>query len=197
MTDLYRAYTEMVQRLAKPGQEIVNTLSPQDAHLLHMAVGISGEAAELLTAVLNSDRENVIEELGDLRFYGSGLTAMLPLHMHAPLVVEELPQLAALEGVDPQVLAAISLVIHAGEVLDLVKRAAVYRKVYDLDNLAYHMSGIGQAIRDLSVIFEIGSHEPYVHNMNKLEMGERARYADGTYSDAAAQARADKQGDAA
>lgn len=197
MTDLYRAYTEMVQRLAKPGQEIANTLSAQDAHLLHMAIGLSGEAAELLTAVLNSDRENVIEELGDLRFYGTGLRVMLPLLMHAPLAVEELPQLAALEGVDQQVLAAISLVIHAGEVLDLVKNAAVYRKVYDLDKLAYHMNGIGQAILDISVIFEIGSHEPYMHNMDKLETGERARYAAGTYSDAAAQARADKQGGAA
>lgn len=44
-------YREMVLVLAKPGADIVATLTSEDAHLLHMAVGISGEAGELLDAV--------------------------------------------------------------------------------------------------------------------------------------------------
>lgn len=71
---------QLVQALAKPGADIVATLTPESAHLLHMAVGVSGEAGELLDAVKKAaiyvkpiDRENVIEELGDLEFYMEGL----------------------------------------------------------------------------------------------------------------------------
>ena len=73
-------HSELVKNLAKPGESIVNTLSAESAHLLHMAVGVSGEAGELLDAIKKAaiyckelDRENVIEELGDLEFYMEGL----------------------------------------------------------------------------------------------------------------------------
>ena len=73
-------HPELVAALAKPGADIVATLTPEDAHALHMAVGISGEAGELLDAIKKAaiyrkpiDRENVVEELGDLEFYMEGL----------------------------------------------------------------------------------------------------------------------------
>jgi NTP pyrophosphatase (non-canonical NTP hydrolase) len=73
-------YARMVAGLAKPGAEIVATLTAEDAHQLHMAVGIAGEAGELLDAVKKAaiyrkpiDRANVVEELGDLEFYMEGL----------------------------------------------------------------------------------------------------------------------------
>jgi len=73
-------YSEMVAALAKPGAVIASTLTSENAHLLHMAVGVAGEAGELLDAIkrpaiyLKSiDRANVIEELGDLEFYMEGL----------------------------------------------------------------------------------------------------------------------------
>ena len=66
--------------LAKKGEVIANELTAEDAHLLHMVVGVSGEAGELLDAVKKAviyrkplDLENVIEELGDLEFYMEGL----------------------------------------------------------------------------------------------------------------------------
>lgn len=71
-----------VAALAKPAEHIIDTLrdEPERAHLLHMAVGVSGEAGELLDAVKKAaiygkpiDRDNVIEELGDLEFYMEGL----------------------------------------------------------------------------------------------------------------------------
>lgn len=50
--------------------------TPSQCELLHAAIGIAGEAGELLDAVRKHvfdgqplDRENVIEELGDLCFY--------------------------------------------------------------------------------------------------------------------------------
>lgn len=77
-------FKDMVQALAKDGTEILSSLTPDRCHELHMAVGISGEAGELLDAIKKAviyckplDRENVIEELGDLEFYMEGLRSSL------------------------------------------------------------------------------------------------------------------------
>ena len=71
-------YNEFVAALIKPGKDII--ITPESANLLHMAVGISGEAGELLDAIKKHvvynkplDLENAIEELGDLEFYMEGL----------------------------------------------------------------------------------------------------------------------------
>lgn len=55
-------------------------LSALKMHMLHMAIGIAGEAAELLEAICDHslrgerlDDGNVVEELGDLEFYMEGL----------------------------------------------------------------------------------------------------------------------------
>ena len=74
------SYPEMVQDLCKPGSAIVSSLMPDQAHVFHMAVGVAGESGELLDAIKKHtiynktlDRENVVEELGDLEFYMEGL----------------------------------------------------------------------------------------------------------------------------
>lgn len=75
-------HQDLVQAIVKPGEAIIESLSPEKAHLLHMAIGIAGEAGELLDAVKKHviynkplDRENAIEELGDLEFYMEGFRA--------------------------------------------------------------------------------------------------------------------------
>lgn len=77
-------YADMVAALVKPGEAIIEQLTPSKANALHMAVGASGEAGELLDAIKRFviynkplDRENVVEELGDLEFYIEGLRAEL------------------------------------------------------------------------------------------------------------------------
>lgn len=74
------SFEEMVRQLVKPGLQIACEMSDHNAHLIHMVLGISGESGELLDAVKKSviynkplDRENVIEELGDIEFYLEGL----------------------------------------------------------------------------------------------------------------------------
>lgn len=73
-------HSKMVRALAKPGEDIIASITPNLMHNLHMAVGVSGEAGELLDAVKKAaiyckpiDRANVIEELGDIEFYLEGL----------------------------------------------------------------------------------------------------------------------------
>lgn len=85
MTDTIE-HSDMVRQLAKNGGDILSGLNPLNCHILHMAVGISGEAGELLDAVKKSaiygqslDLDNVIEELGDIEFYLEGLRQVLVL----------------------------------------------------------------------------------------------------------------------
>ena len=73
----YRAF---VRALCKAGSIIAEELTPDDAHRLHMAVGASGEAGELLDAIKKAciyrkplDIANVREECGDILFYVTGL----------------------------------------------------------------------------------------------------------------------------
>jgi NTP pyrophosphatase (non-canonical NTP hydrolase) len=80
MVVLMETYSDMVGRLKKDGAEILATLTAEQADAIHMVLGISGEAGELVDAVKKwaiyrkeLDYANVIEELGDLMFYMEGL----------------------------------------------------------------------------------------------------------------------------
>jgi NTP pyrophosphatase (non-canonical NTP hydrolase) len=73
-------HADMVKALAKSGEVIAAEIDGEDAHLIHMVIGISGEAGELLDAIKKKaiyrkplDMENVLEELGDLEFYMEGI----------------------------------------------------------------------------------------------------------------------------
>jgi NTP pyrophosphatase (non-canonical NTP hydrolase) len=75
-----KTHQKLVAALAKSGDIISEEMTGNDAHILHMAVGICGEAGELIDAIKKKviyrkqlDRGNVIEELGDLEFYMEGL----------------------------------------------------------------------------------------------------------------------------
>lgn len=74
------SHPSMVTALAKDGQEILQTLTPLDCHLWHMASALCGETGELLDAIKRAviyrkeiDLVNVVEELGDIEFYLEGL----------------------------------------------------------------------------------------------------------------------------
>lgn len=73
-------FAQMVKNLAKPGEDILSSLDANKCDLLHMAIGVSGEAGELLDAVKKHviydkplDVENCVEEIGDKLFYMQGL----------------------------------------------------------------------------------------------------------------------------
>lgn len=86
MSNPNAAHAAMVHHLKKPGEAIQAQLTPDKVDVLHMAVGISGEAGELLDAVKKHtvynkelDRKNIVEELGDLEFYMEGLRQRLKI----------------------------------------------------------------------------------------------------------------------
>lgn len=79
-------HPELVTKLKKNGKHILTSLDEVQCDLLHMTMGICGEAGELLDAIKKHtmyeqplDFKNVVEELGDLEFYMEGLRQTLGL----------------------------------------------------------------------------------------------------------------------
>jgi len=73
-------HSEMVHGLKKDPESLLNEMNETKLDAIHMSIGVAGEAGELLDAVKrfaiygrDLDRENVVEELGDLEFYIEGL----------------------------------------------------------------------------------------------------------------------------
>ena len=79
-------HAQLVTTLKKPGADILAKLTPQQADLIHMAIGVAGESGELLDAVKKFaiyqkpiDMENIIEELGDIEFFLEGIRQILSI----------------------------------------------------------------------------------------------------------------------
>jgi NTP pyrophosphatase (non-canonical NTP hydrolase) len=86
--------------------------------------------------------------------------------------------------------AALLVAGEAGEVVDAVKKDAVYGKEIDLDNLIEELGDLRFGIQAVMNLYGISEQTILQHNANKLAK----RYAGLTYSNAAAIARADKNG---
>jgi len=76
-------HSEMVKTLAKPGKTIVEEMTPEKAHFLHMAGCMAEEAGEVFGVIkkhifynkpLTAEMlDKITNELGDLEFYMEGL----------------------------------------------------------------------------------------------------------------------------
>lgn len=173
-------YPQFVATLVKPGAAILATLDADKVNLWHAATGISGEGTELLAATqAGDDFENMVEELGDLEFYMQQLRGSLP-----GLLVE----LAPVDYDGGLAAAGVAAAVEAGNVLDLVKKAAIYNKPLDLVLLGRTLGLLEAALQ--AVRFEIGVTREDTIEANQRKLA--VRYEGLVYSDAAAQARADK-----
>lgn len=73
-------YSDFVAVRTKGGEEIFSNLTPGKCNLLHMTIGVAGEAGEVLDCVKKHiiynqplDLEWLVEELGDIEFYLQGI----------------------------------------------------------------------------------------------------------------------------
>lgn len=85
-------YDDMVRTLFKPGELILQSMTAKDMELNHAALGVAGEAGELVDALKNYlmyrkplDRENVVEELGDLEFFMEAIRQNIGISRHETL----------------------------------------------------------------------------------------------------------------
>lgn len=79
-------HSEMVHVLTKPGADILESMTADKAHLMHMMMGVSGEVGELLDSIKKHvaynkplDYAHIVEELGDIEYYLEGLRQGLNL----------------------------------------------------------------------------------------------------------------------
>jgi len=79
-------YGKLVKALAKDSDEIMDSLNSYDCHLIHMIMGVCGEAGQLLDGIKKGvihreqlDMKKVVKELGNIEFYLEGLRQGLDL----------------------------------------------------------------------------------------------------------------------
>lgn len=193
------SYAAMIATLFK--KDDFNTAA-QD--LMHAAIGVAGETVELM---FSTSPENVVEEFGDLEFYVEAAVQSLATlinkggtlgtAMDAHLVREKFDLLVVECSTELEEVSLSDLVYFGGEVLDYSKKLWVYHKpvaqvqddlLKSLANLKAHML----ALYTLTHLTEEGVRHA---NQDKLVYGPNARFKDAVYTDAAANARADKQGE--
>lgn len=85
--------------------------------------------------------------------------------------------------------AATGVAGEAGELLDAVKKAVVYNKPLDIDNVIEELGDLEYYMEELRRQLQISRKLTLTRNMNKLER----RYPGFNYTDQRAQERADKQ----
>ncbi len=169
-------FEKMVQILSKPGEEILQVLTADDCHALHMLMGIAGEWAEV---VAFESIQNLIEELGDIEFYNEGLRQCFGIHYSE--VSDFSPSLEYEPGI-----------VCIGEIVDIVKKNVIYRKPLDRKALVCAMRKFEISLYQLRENYNIDRNTVLSKNMEKLLTGEKARYKLGLYTDEQAQTRQDK-----
>lgn len=210
-------YCNMVADLVKPGGDIISDMSGEAAAKLHMAIGISGECAEIADAIsyaaLHSkpvDEENIIEEIGDILFYIEGALyeigeSSIFFEGDSAISQRTYKEVYAKSGCkyykahkegltksNPSCIFDIIL-IKAGDFLDLVKKHAIYAKDLDEKKYAETLCGVRYFLGVFCAYCGYSLDKCREANMMKLLKGDKARYKDGKYSNKAAQIRADKQ----
>ena len=193
-------HSDMVTKLAKPGAQILAEMTPEDAHLMHMTIGMAGEAGELLDAVesvvelwaqeAQFDMDNVNEELGDLEFYTEGLRQGLGIdYVFDRTFGNEVPyDLRDVTTPDRKLHLAVRISVVCSEILDLAKKRFIYRKELDTAKV---ISLLGNLEMFLFVFREsVGTNRGVTLTANIKKLSKR--YENFVYSDQAAQNRADK-----
>lgn len=173
-------YSEMVADLFK------KDLGGESAARMHAAIGVAGEAGELLMAHTTDDLENFIEEAGDSLFYVQALmnTNNWTLEELTPSSVELFP--------DYQEAAIAGVIYESCNMLDIAKKSWVYNKEFDAGKMKEHLIKY-LAYLEISLDgYQLTIQDCFNHNQYKLVTGPKARYPSGKYTDSAAIARADK-----
>lgn len=167
-------YDQMVRNLFKP-------MDTQAATVLHAAVGISGEVAELLVA---TSIENIVEEMGDVEFYVEAVFQATGGRNFEEILVE------GHDMAHHQVLSTvgIALSVSAGRLLDFAKKAWVYNQEPNLRAIRYELLRIQLMLGALRELVSVQLVD--VLGANQAKLGKR--YPEGVYTDKAAQQRADK-----
>lgn len=182
---IYPTYDVMIARLFK-------TTGGFNDHM-HAAIGMAGEAAELLVA---HDKKNIIEECADIEFYIEAMKQRIPNVLEVVTALLEDPS-----GMRPDYAPLLmrptihnvvtNIVIVSGEILDITKKSWVYNKEFDAKKVVLYLLILETQLDFMYAC--IGTTRADVQHANQVKLiGPGGRFESGFYSDSAAIARADK-----
>lgn len=182
-------YPGFVGSRLKPGQDILDSLTAEKCHVLHMLVGLVGESQELCKYV---SYKNFLEELGDVEFYLTGLEINTTLLGTPGVICKGAQILDCHVPRYPTVPTYLNEIrSHAHNALELgVKKWILYNKDISTEELREELRAIHRLLRGVYKLHRIERAAILEANKAKLEK----RYEKG-YSDKAAQERADKKGE--
>jgi hypothetical protein len=139
-----------------------------------------------MNATVTEGRQNVVEELGDIYFY----TEQLVQRTNIQLDWDGIYLFARNQELTPdRMLEYGALVsVYGSQVLDTVKKAAVYNKELDVKLLTTQLEQMLRYAVTIGYMFGVEHGEALRENIAKLKV----RYDGLKYTDSAAQQRADK-----
>lgn len=190
-------HPQLVAALVKNPRSIIETLSEYTTDLWHGATGVAGECGELLEGImitqdfrgddeLAAGKENFVEEAGDIFFY----TEQLVQRTGIVLDWDAIHTFARNQhlGPDQMVNYTIHVAVRGSQVLDTVKKAAIYNKPLDMAALLTQLTEMCKYLVTLCYMFGVEHKYVLGENIRKLSK----RYEGLQYTDKAAQLRADK-----
>lgn len=177
----YPPYNVMIKRLFKTMPDVPH------ASLMHAAIGLAGEAAELMMSRL---RKNTIEECGDMEFYIEAAKQQFKSDIEGALTLDPMDTRCAFHLINASNVYQ-NLVTLSGDILDVVKKSWVYGNILDTGNMTKLLLGVEH---NLDVLYEmIGVTKGTVCHLNQVKLiGPGGRYQSGFYSDDQALERKDK-----
>lgn len=193
MTKTLKPYGEMVHSLFKGGGYHARAEA-----LTHAAIGIIGEVVELGNS---TDRDNTIEESGDLEFYiEAAVQSLVAMPATVPVLEFDVRKLVALhvekcieEGrqITFQTIVMQDMLTAAADLLDLSKKLWIYGKPLDEDMTVALCMNIGRVLANLRRSYTLNELTvDAVREANQLKLG--IRYPAGVFSEQHAQQRLDK-----
>jgi hypothetical protein len=178
----YSDYSSFVASRIKSPQDILNEATPHKLGVLHMAIGISGEIAELVEA---STELEAIEEVGDIMFYAVGLVYEAGL-MYNSIMPTEAEVKEAASSRSPQD-SIIEIIVTGGGILNLAKKFAIYNQPLNRNKLEEQVKQLFILVMLQTMILQTELSKILQLNEDKL----RKRYP-SKYADSLAEARIDK-----
>lgn len=169
-------YATFVQSRLKDGGDILKTVTPAQANLLHLALGIAGECGEFILGAMSRDKANCKEEAGDNLFFIQALETATGVGSYGHSV--------EVYGLDE---ALLLMSVWSGEIVDVIKKHVIYNKPLPPAALYNALGSYKGSLHEACNILGISFASARADNIEKLTK----RYASG-YSDKAAQERKDK-----
>jgi hypothetical protein len=190
-------YAKFVATLCKTGDTLLGELTGSKTHLWHMASGICDEAGSLLLWIREyqlgkinpaAAREHVIDDLGDINFYDTGignaeefasqLSTEQRVNIFNMIAERGLTDDAdALRGINTETTAgmqtllevATDVVIAAGSLADVIKRHVIYDKELSREEVEVERLVLRNATGAVRMLWWSSAAEIETYNRQKLD----------------------------